>query len=90
MKTALEIVADERAAGHFLRRAVNKKQDSIAGFDDGRWVAVATIGINGKWLPVRFELCVNGKSLWEQSDWVEVPLPSAQDTEPVDRWGGLS
>lgn len=62
----------------------NEKQTLIAAWDQGRWIVVAALGIDGHWYSVESELFVDGKPVWKQGDFVEVEMTEEQRTHGME------
>ena len=73
-RSALDLVREARAAKPGVRYAHNESGTAVAGWDSdqGRWVPVAGLGIDGAWYSVPFEVLANGEPMHRQEDWIEV------------------
>jgi len=52
---------------------MSRKENAIGGFvaDVGRFVMVASLGIDGQWYSVPYEILVNGEPPFKPADWIE-------------------
>jgi hypothetical protein len=71
--TVTELLAVARKGRPNVRYAPTKKGHAIGAWVPayGRYVPVASLGIDGKWYSMPYELLINGKHPFVADDWDE-------------------